>query len=155
VVSQGGRSRDDRGPVYDAGQGVTQDAAQAALWYRKAADQGDVEAQFNLGELYREGRGVPLDLAQAAAWYRKAAEQDEANAQVRLGGLYFLGQGVPQDYAEADFWFGLALAGKPVVVTRDVVAQARTMATSHLNKDQLAQLQARTQKWLAAHPLQP
>jgi TPR repeat protein len=49
------------------GWGVPQDYAQAAIWYRKAAEQGSAEAQFNLGLLYDNGLGVPLDYSQAAA----------------------------------------------------------------------------------------
>jgi hypothetical protein len=52
--------------LYDQGHGVPQDYAQAAIWYRKAAEQGLALAQSNLGVLYEEGRGVPKDYAQAA-----------------------------------------------------------------------------------------
>ena len=37
------------GVLYYLGQGVPQDFVQAANWYRKAAEQGGVEAQFYLG----------------------------------------------------------------------------------------------------------
>jgi len=93
------------GWLYDQGQGVTQDYAQAAAWYRKAAEQGDASAQFNLGSLYRQGRGVPQDYAQATAWYRRAAEQGLARAQYNLGVAYDNGQGVTQDYAQAATWW--------------------------------------------------
>ena len=36
-------------------------SAAAALWFRKAAEQGHVHAQSNLGTLYRDGRGVAQD----------------------------------------------------------------------------------------------
>ena len=75
------------------GRGVPQDYTQAALWYRKAAEQGNAEAQYDLGALYVKGQGVPQDYAQAALWYRKAAEQGDAEAQWRLGGLYYEGPG--------------------------------------------------------------
>ena len=39
------------GFMYDSGEGVPQDHAQAAIWYRKAAEQGDAKAQNNLGNL--------------------------------------------------------------------------------------------------------
>lgn len=41
---------------------------------RKAADQGDASAQYNLGVMYVNGEGVTQDYKQAAKWYRKAAE---------------------------------------------------------------------------------
>ena len=86
-------------------QGVPQDDAQAAYWYRKAAEQGDAVAQNNLGGLYAHGQGVPQDYAQAAVWYRKAAEQGYAVAQYALGVFYSHGQGVPHDDAQAAFWW--------------------------------------------------
>ena len=66
---------------YATGQGVPQDRAEAARWYRKAAEQGDADAQFNLGLMYHNGQGVPQDHAEAARWSRKAAEQRDAEAQ--------------------------------------------------------------------------
>ena len=80
--------------LYDSGHGVAQDYAEAARWYRKAADQGDVAAQFNVGVMYERGQGVPQDYAEAARWYRKAADQGYAAAQGNLGNLYAHGQGV-------------------------------------------------------------
>ena len=96
--------------MYDNGQGVPQDYAAAASWYRKAAEQGDAVAQVNLGVMYRDGQGVPQDYAAAVSWYRKAAEQGYANAQFNLGLMYANGQGVPQDYVTAHMWFNLAAA---------------------------------------------
>ena len=60
------------------------DAGEAVKWYRQAADQGDVLAQFNLGVFYETGKGVPVDQEQAAIWYRKAAEQGHTDAQEAL-----------------------------------------------------------------------
>ncbi len=48
----------------------------AAARYRKAAEQGDANAQFNLGVCYNQGQGVDKDPKAAVAWYRKAAEQE-------------------------------------------------------------------------------
>jgi hypothetical protein len=66
------------------GKGIAEDDAEAARWYRKAAEQGQVEAQYNLGLMYDYGEGVVEDDAEAARWYRKAAEQGEVDAQNRL-----------------------------------------------------------------------
>ena len=48
--------------------------------YRKSAEQGDAEAQYNLGNCYRYGEGVEQNYEKAVEWYRKAAEQDYADA---------------------------------------------------------------------------
>jgi hypothetical protein len=87
---------------------VPQDFTQAADLYRRAAEQGNASAQFNLGLLYDNGEGVDKDYAQAAAWYRKAAEQGVARAQFNLGAMYAKGDGVPVNFVEAYFWLDLA-----------------------------------------------
>ncbi len=49
--------------------GTPEDYALAAKWYAKAAEQGYVYAQNNLGTLYAQGRGVPRDYTIAYMWY--------------------------------------------------------------------------------------
>jgi TPR repeat protein len=67
----------------------------------QSADQGNANAQFNLGKRYENGEGVPKDLSKAAELYQKAADQGYAPAQQGLGYLYKFGQGVPQDLGKA------------------------------------------------------
>jgi len=81
------------------------DHAEGVKWYRKAADQNLVRAQYNLGFCYANGRGVPKDEVEAAKWWRKAAEQDDADAQYNLGNCYNNGQGVPKDQSVAVKWY--------------------------------------------------
>ena len=70
------------------GRGVAWDDAEAVRWYRLAAEQGDADAQYSLGNMNAEGRGVARDDAEAVRWYRLAAEQGYARAQNRLGAMY-------------------------------------------------------------------
>ncbi len=117
------------GLLYEKGQGVPQDYAEALKWnlkaaeqgnakalkwYRKAAEQGNAEAQFHLGLMYDERRGVPQNYVEAVKWYREAAEQGFVEAQTRLGIMYFTGQGVPKDYVLAHMWFHLATMRYPI-----------------------------------------
>ena len=75
-----------------------------------AAEQGDVDAQFRLGErkMYAEGREVWQDDEEAVKWFRLAAKQENADAQYNLGWMYFKGRGVRQDDEEAVKWYRLA-----------------------------------------------
>ena len=57
------------GLMYDNGEGVPQDYAEAMRWYRLAAEQGCADAQYELGYMYENGLGVPQDYAEAAHWY--------------------------------------------------------------------------------------
>jgi TPR repeat protein len=77
---------------------------EAALWYRKAAEQGLASAQVRLGWAYECGCGVPKDDSQAALWYRKGADQGDANLQLALAMMYLEGKGVPHDSEQAVFW---------------------------------------------------
>jgi TPR repeat protein len=143
------------GRAYEKGEGVPQDYAQAALWFRKAAEQGNAEAQFILGDLYYEGKGVPQDYTQAALWYRKAAEQGDTLAQGGLGLLYESGHGVPQDYAEAHFWFDLAAGGEREASQAEAATKIRDEIASHLTPADLSREQERARKWFEAHQAKP
>ncbi len=43
--------------------------------YRKAAEKGDAETQYQLAECYYNGQGVEEDYTEAIKWYSKAAKQ--------------------------------------------------------------------------------
>ena len=79
--------------------------AEAVKWYRKAVDQGDAVAQYNLGVCYFKGEGVAQDYAEAVKWFRKAAELGHAEAQRNLAICYVSGRGVEKDIVEAAKWF--------------------------------------------------
>ena len=59
---------------------MAQDYAAAAGWYRKAADQGNADAQYNLGNKYANGQGVPQDYVQAHKWFNLSATSGDADA---------------------------------------------------------------------------
>lgn len=69
-------------------------------WLRKAAAQGDVEAERQLGYLYLDGKYVGQDFAEAARWLKAAVERNDAGAEAQLADLYHHGRGVPADQAE-------------------------------------------------------
>jgi TPR repeat protein len=84
------------------------DFAAALREWRPLADEGSVEAQFNLGLLYYHGKGVPADPAEAHVWYLKAAEGGYARAQYRVAEMYENGDGIRKDLIQAHFWFRVA-----------------------------------------------
>jgi hypothetical protein len=81
-----------------------------ALWL-PLAEQGRVEAQFNIAVMYEQGLGVAKDEAEAARWYLAAAERGDVAAQLKTGNLYEAGVGVPKDLGNASFWYGQAAKG--------------------------------------------
>jgi TPR repeat protein len=70
--------------MYFYGHSVPQDYAEAARWYRKAADQGYPKAQYDLGTMYYSGLGVPQDRTEANRWFHKAATQNNKDARRAL-----------------------------------------------------------------------
>ena len=58
--------------MYETGQGVKQDYAEALSWYLKSAVQGDYKAKLRTVSLYANGLGVKRDLAEALRLIRNA-----------------------------------------------------------------------------------
>jgi hypothetical protein len=99
------------GLAYFQGTGdVVQDKVEGVRYFKKAAEQGLAEAQFNLSILYHTGDGVAQDRSEGLKWLIKAAEQGPAEAQHQLGMTYYKGENTheqlaaAQDKAEAARW---------------------------------------------------
>ena len=89
VVSSGPSTLLRASPQSQAPQTVERD--------RRAAEQGDADAQHRLGRAYQDGNGVVQDETEAVRWFRLAADQGYAVAQGNLGIAYTGGVGAPQD----------------------------------------------------------
>lgn len=106
----------NRGLQFATGAGEAQDYAQAAEWYRKAAEQHHGLAQFNLGIMYARGQGVDHDDVQSGAWFDRAARLGDAGGQFRMGqhceraSLDGLPADAPEARIEAYKWYQLAAA---------------------------------------------
>jgi TPR repeat protein len=83
------------------GYGVDKDNIEAIKYYLLAAEQGHVEAQYNLAWIYDENE---LDTEESIKWYRMAAEQGHAKAQYNLGWIYE----AKENIEEAIKWYLLA-----------------------------------------------
>lgn len=115
------------------------DYATALQEWRPLAEQGNANAQNQLGVMYHFARGVPQDYAEAAQWLRLAAEQGNAAAQFNLGLMYSLGRGVLQDNVLALMWWNIAGAngdgggssGRGIIeerMTREQISEAQALA---------------------------
>jgi len=78
------------------------------LW--PLAEQGDAEAQYQLGGMYRTGRGVMRDYDLARQLLERAAAQEYAMAHCGLASLYEKGLGGQIDHEKARFHYERALA---------------------------------------------
>lgn len=59
--------------MYKNGRGVGQDDKTAFRWFRLSAEQGDANAQYDLGSMYALGRGIIKDYFYAHMWGNLAA----------------------------------------------------------------------------------
>lgn len=96
----------------DGADGIKEDHVQAIMWFRKAAEQGLIEAQMALAQTYEGGYHVPQDYAEAAKWYQRAAERGSVDAQREISFFYWMGKGVPKDLVRAHMWANLWVLGE-------------------------------------------
>ena len=94
------------GILYDNGLTVTRDRREATDWFRKAASQGDAEAEYRLGMRFVSGAaGLPHDIPQGLAWMTKAGAQGHVISLYFLGELYRTGiHGVSKDISQSIAW---------------------------------------------------
>lgn len=96
------------GARYTEGRGVKNDFAEAAKWYRLAADKGFAPAQYRLANFLEKGTGVAPNIGEAKRYYEMAANAGNASAMHNLAVIYASGKDGAQDYAKAVEWFGKA-----------------------------------------------
>lgn len=108
--------------------------------FQAAAEQGDRDAQFELGLIYQGGRGVPQDKDEAQQWLTQAAQKGHGRAQYALALLYreqgadisqslkWQRQTAQSGYAEAQYGMGLLYANG------QYLQQDKTQARFGLNK---------------------
>ena len=94
-------------------------AQQRGDWIREAAEVGNIEAQYELGEAHLEGgpfkHGIPRDSQAAEKWLQLAAQRGHVFAAMELGGLYERGEtGVEMDKRKALTWLEPLLDKPPV-----------------------------------------
>lgn len=108
------------------------DSAEALKWLRRAAEEGHLQAQTDLGGLYYEGgRGVKQDGKEALKWFTMAADQGSKEALVYMGLIHRRGLGVPRDELKARaYWKEAAEAG---IAEAQYYMGAFTTATGDLN----------------------
>lgn len=77
------------------------DYATALTEFTRAADAGDMSAQYLAGEMLLQGRGIARDVPRGLSYVEQAARGGHVGAQSVAGALYAFGQDMPADYAKA------------------------------------------------------
>ena len=89
------------GKLYEKGQHVPQNIAEAMWLYTLSAGQDNDFAAYRFGKLYLGGEGVLKDVESAIRWLTFAADRKNQFAEYALGVLYFKGEDVPKDVPKA------------------------------------------------------
>ncbi len=96
------------GVLFASDQFDKPNAEQAVYWYKQAARQDHILAQYNLGHHLLAGNGVEKNDISAIQWWQEAAKEDHPLAQFNVGRAYYLGIGVAQDHQQSRYWFSRA-----------------------------------------------
>jgi len=116
---------------------------------RKLADQGDADAQWQMGIRYHDGEGVPEDDSRAVEWFQRAADQGNVASQGALGAYYWKGRGVTPDLSKAYFWSAIAMAGG------DDISKSRLEGlASQMTRDQVSSSRQLAEEWIHNHTQQ-
>ena len=69
------------------------------------AQQGSIEAQYNLGLAYRFGVGVEQNFTKSLKWYKESASKGHSGAQYNLNLLFEEGLATRKDISDAIKWY--------------------------------------------------
>jgi TPR repeat protein len=85
------------------------DREKSIYWYKKAAEQGELLAQIELGNIYIHNRGGGTNPNEEAfKWLQMAADQGDPDSQYYIGSFYEKGKGVNKNVAQAIAWYRAA-----------------------------------------------
>ncbi|MEZ5894342.1 MAG: tetratricopeptide repeat protein [Parvularculaceae bacterium] len=135
------------GELYKTGQGVEQDFGQARVWFRRAANGGNVLAMHRLGVMTARGDGGPADSQEAISWFEGAANLGLVDSQYNLGAIYHPsgdGGSAVQSAKKAYYWYSLA--------AKNGDAQAGSLAAgvgATLSAAERAEIDAEVSEWSA------
>ncbi len=85
--------------------------SEAMKYYRKAAEEGNADAMYKIGDMYRFGHGMERNKAESEKWYQSAlncyckeTETGNADAMYKIGEMYRLGRGV-KGKTQSEEWY--------------------------------------------------
>ncbi len=93
------------GEIFHYGLGIDENIGKSIIWFKKAAEQAQLEAQLMLAEIYYYGLDVEKNRMESLYWYEKAAEQGGPRLFHFIADIYFYGDETPQNYIKAIKWY--------------------------------------------------
>ena len=120
------------------------------IW-QPMADNGDANAQFNIGWMYHNGYGLRIDDEMALYWWLRAATTGDANAHFALGDLFAAGQGVDKSMEIALGWY-ISAANKDHEQARETLIELLKNDSSYFQH--LLQILLQTEWQLLGNPME-
>lgn len=106
-----GAAQAELGDRYIDGDGLPKDWKKGLCWYRSAAANGSVYAEYWLGIFYQNGYVVEESLPMASFWFERAkAHANSAAAEFHVGERYANDDAGIHDMGQALFWYERAAA---------------------------------------------
>lgn len=119
---------------------ANQMVAQAVEWYRKAAEQGNIEAKFRLGEILLNGatslpqpdQRVAANPAEGVRWTYEAATNFHSGACRNMAGVLESGTGLGTNIVEAYAWLEVYARSNAVAARSDMDRLALRMSLQQI-----------------------
>ena len=108
LANQGDKKAQGRlSRMLEEGTGVEKNLKQSLMWLKRAATNGNREAQSVLGGYYQDGKlGLTIDYKKAFNWYQLSAKKEYDPAQFLLARLLQKGgYGIKRNHELASYWF--------------------------------------------------
>lgn len=139
------------GMIYQAGDripsGIEADPAEAANWYRMAAEQDHTDAIWHLAGMLARGIGVEQNDKEALVWLRRGADLGSADCIWGLGRSYLKGLGVEADSVMAYALMTACLDGISFPEQKEAIMAIRDELGKALTDEQLARAEPIAEQW--------
>ncbi len=139
------------GMIYEAGEripgGVKADGAEAAKWYRMAAERDHTEAIWHLAKILGRGIGVEQNDEEALVWFRRGAELGNGDCMWGLGRSYLKGVAVEVDSVMAYALWTACLDGIKFPQQKKAIESELDELGKALTAEQLAQAEPIIGEW--------
>lgn len=122
------------GSRFNYGRNAPKNNSEALSWLRRAAQNGQPDAQRLLAVKLYNGYDVTVDHDEALLWTQRLAEAGDVPGQMMLGNMYANGEGSPRDLVRAYMWYDIAATvaqqgnGDPALQQAAVDARDKTGA---------------------------
>jgi TPR repeat protein len=112
------------GSRFNYGRNAPKNNSEALSWLRRAAQNGQRDAQRLLAVKLYNGYDIAVDHDEALLWAQRLAESGDAPGQLMLGNMYANGEGSPRDLVRAYMWYDIAATTAQQGVTDSALQQA-------------------------------